>query len=272
MFMSSKESMPSPYPMVDELRLDVVYAQSYGWGKVHFTEQAISAYELDLGEHEDDTIAMPPTEGFAADVLVAGPDELIVPRRIPAIGGATMYRQGARITVGLTADKDMYGMSLTSHTLEGITSQLPQEHVPEFLKDYGEDVQDHTKAHYPHVVAHALTELSTVWSFNSYMSWKSAEDRRGTIRSLNRENLLFLGSGAVMNAWDLAGDGKIEPVVGLADVVLLAAMALTARSHLKHELASATDRHTQNTESGMRLARRVSQDMHDLLCPGKDAA
>jgi hypothetical protein len=267
MFIQSRESTPPPYPIVDGLRVNIDHQQHFSWGSIGFTRLALLDYQINVDAFDEGVTGNPPFPGFNTEILVAAPEELDAHPAQWAVGGAEVYRHGARVTVGLSADKDVWGMNLTSQKLQDITNHMPPEHVTAFLQDHGVGVQDQSAEQYTHAVTDVLSSFSATWTFNAYMAWKSSVDRQMLLKSINRMNLIYIGAAAVVDVIDYMADKDIEPTVAAGNVLAMGAMANSIRKQLKQEIVSGQARQHQNQITARRLATIISSDVHELLYP-----
>jgi hypothetical protein len=261
---------PPAYPLVNEMAVNVVHTQPLGWGSLNITEQAVEDYGIDLSQlQEPDTEILAhttlPTCGFKLDMLLAGPQEIHVPRAISFAANAALYTGGARMTIGLTKDRDMSGLEVTSHELQRVERLLSPENTREFRIDYGDDIQQNSLAVHSSRIAHGLAGVSAQTAAGAYGNWKVRQDKAATIHDIKKTTAAIAGllvAGDVMVAPEIPS----TPVVLGANLLGVLLNGVAAVSYVRREMQP--ELMMQNGEAARRLGNRVHGDMHTLLCPG----
>ncbi|HSH18450.1 MAG TPA: hypothetical protein VK978_03630 [Candidatus Saccharimonadales bacterium] len=279
--MSERRKNPElpPYPLLSDPETPLAAEQAYSWGSLHITRGVSEAYGLQIRlpdtaaaqTDEPQEVMAGLTNKYTTDILIAAPDELEVDGFASTADGrvgVTFSPKGSRITIGLTQDKDLLGISLTSKAIEQVTSQINPDEVRAFLSSQGLDMHDSLQQQIPLFIAHSLSDTAATTAHTAYMRWQTANDNRNFLRQTHRSSAVYLLGAGAINAADIIPDGQSTPAVAGITLAYMAVSSWSNISGFRRYLGTRPVFESFNAYAGEQLSRQVSVDVHGMLCPG----
>ena len=266
MLEDSAAAYPKSYPAYVGAEPSMAFAAHYNWGSLQITHDAVAAYGLRLNPLTEISPVVarqsqnPRAREFRADFIVAGPEEVFHDGPVRSLLlGYVAHKRGARITLGINQDRDLAGLTMTSHLIDGLATNVPESERPNFLKQHGPWIQDHVKEQLPILLADGFAHMTGQMVQKSYESWAERYSHRAATRTISRvSTLAVLGAGS-LNTVDLVHDGKAESVTVLVTMGYLGWLALHSNNQVKRTLSMAP----LIKQAGQTLAANLSEAAHD---------
>lgn len=277
MFERFHREQSEPYPGLKGAIPPLAYEQPYLWGSLKITDNAMEAYGLTVrpvdsqtgGDIEIEDITK---RNFATDILIAAPGDVVAQESGDASLRVEVRRNIAKATLSMAHDKEIAGLNFTLSAIEGMTEEMDEELVPDFLRLHGTDIQEDIHHDLPVIMAHAFTEAAENAARDGYMLWGRKQDMKKALRPITMVgSTLFVGT-AVVDGISLGETGHVEALPALLTAGYVGLMSLSARVHLRRELNLQPLRALARMDTAVKLSKLVREDVHALLCPGPGRA